>query len=170
MRKIAKSKIMKFLNDFSALASKLGGVEMSEERLDSDESGGRFLFETKGGVLTAFANSGIDYTIFARFKDGSKAAAAMGRKSVERRESSWGVLASMDSCTGRLSEHSGKWNFHGDDALEVLVEFTRELTPILLAGFDKERSALERQAEVFGGTNGGYGIRGEIENLTKSAK
>lgn len=129
MRKIAKSKIMKFLDDFSVLASRLGGRETSEERLH--ESSGRFYFETNGGTLTARANSGIDYTIFARFEDGDKAAIALGYKQTGEREYPWGKRMVFDSGSKRLAPYSGKWNFHGDDAQSILSAFESELTPLL---------------------------------------
>lgn len=129
MRKIAKSKIMKFLDDFSALASRLGGKETSEEALH--ECSGRFCFETNGGELTAYANSGINYTIFAKFKDGDKAAIALGYRQTGEREYPWGKRMVFDSESKRLAPYSGKWNFHGDDAQSILSAFESEMTPIL---------------------------------------
>lgn len=131
MRKIAKSKQMKFLDAFSALASSLGGDESSVE--PSHECGNNFFFKTKGGVLTAHANCGIDYTIFCRFNNGEEAAIALGYKQTgEFVHPSFGrLLRRFDSSGKRLSPHSGKWNFHGDDADAILNAFRDELGAIL---------------------------------------
>ncbi len=125
MRKIAKSKQMKFLDDFARICSELGGEDTSKDP-------GYFTFATKGGPVTVRANAEGLYSIFGRFKDGDDAAIALGYKRIGEREYPWGKRPVFDDYARRLSSYTGKWNFHGDDADAILNSFRDELNAILL--------------------------------------
>ena len=114
MRKLTKKQIEFARKEFSIVEANI--LESGEKRRDRRNE---FELQTVCGTLSITLDFGFYiFSINCRFADVQKAVAHFKSNP-------------HSSSANRLNEYSGKWNFNGTDATDLVTKFFLEINPLL---------------------------------------
>lgn len=92
-----------------------------------------FLVKTRCGDLSVHLDCCEEdehccqYSIYCRFDEPQRACEVLGLKPTLKDDKGRQMY---DASHSRLNQYSGKWNFHGDNATDLVTEFFREFSRI----------------------------------------